>query len=85
MGGGGRSPSYDLYDLTDILGWEHQWVDKTQTNRNMMGTLNSTTARAKSVLVLKSNNPHKPLYKVSMLSHAQGEAWMARLGAMING
>ena len=79
--------SYDFYDLSDILEWEHQWVNKTNTSQNL---LNGNVIRLKdsqesNVLVFKTNNPHKPLYKVAIGSHANGETWMARLNALVNG
>jgi len=76
---------YDVYDLADILGWEHQWVNKTSTEKGAFGVARSTTRRAENVLVFKTNNPQKPIYKVGLRSHADGEVWMARLSAIING
>ncbi len=80
------SGSYDLYSARDILGWEHQWEDRTSATTNAWGTaVHSRTTQANNVLVFKTNNPAKPLYKVPLFSHQAGEQWMARLGAIING
>lgn len=78
--------AYDLYSAQDILGWEHQWSDKTTTTTNAWGTQRSSATRQiNNAIVFKTNNPEKPLYKVSVISHRAGEEWMARLGAIING
>ncbi|HUW51557.1 MAG TPA: hypothetical protein VMV75_11140 [Sulfuricella sp.] len=78
--------SYDLYDAHDILEWEHQWIDKTTASTNVWGNnVHSNTRRANNVLVIKTNNPAKPLYKIPLISHSAGEQWVARLGAIING
>lgn len=77
--------SYDLYGARDILGWEHQWVDKTTATTNAWGNQSSATTRqTNNAIVFKTNNPAKPLYKVPVISHRDGEEWMARLGAIIN-
>jgi hypothetical protein len=77
---------YDLYDLSDILGWEHQWLNKSKTSYSGLSGRTTTTKseQANNVLVFKTNNVHKPLVKVAIPSYAQGELWMARLNALIN-
>jgi hypothetical protein len=78
--------AYDLYSVRDILGWEHQWVNKTAANTNVWGTQASVNTRqANNTIVFKTNNPSKPLYKIPVSSHRDGEEWMARLGAIIYG
>ena len=79
--------SYDLYSMSDILGWEHKWTDKTTTTPSMMpmGGSRTNTAQGDNKILFKTNNPLKPLYSVQLTSHADGETWMARLGAIFNG
>lgn len=77
--------TYDLYGTRDILGWEHQWVNKTEVSTNAWGDrARSSSSAVDNVLAFKTNNPAKPLYKVKLASHREGEEWMARLGAIIN-
>lgn len=77
---------YELYAHQDILGWEHQWEDRVTAVTNVWGTaVNGRTTQGKNVLVFKTNNPSKPLYKVRILTHSLGEVYMARLSAIFNG
>lgn len=79
------SRTYDLYSACDILGWEHQWTDKTTASTNAWGdSIRAHTRQASNILVFKTNNLAKPLYKVPLVSHQAGEQWMARLDAIIN-
>lgn len=68
--------SYQLYDRTDLLGCEHQWVVKS----NASGRL----SRTQNVLVFKTRNAQQPLYKIRMFDHATGELWLARMNAVLN-
>lgn len=78
--------NYALYRANDILGWEHQWIDKTSAAVNFWGTdVNANTARSSNVLVIKTNNPSNPLYKLRMPNDRVCEVWMARLDAIFNG
>jgi hypothetical protein len=78
--------SYDLYDFSDILGWEHQWVNKANTVRNVWdGRITYLKdSKTNNMLVFQTKNPHQPLYKFAILGHANGETWMARLNAMMS-
>lgn len=77
--------TYDFYSAHDILGYEHQWVDKIDASTNVWGDkIRANTSQAGNVLVFKTNNPAKPLYKVPLVNHRAGEEWMARLAAIIN-
>lgn len=78
--------SYDLYGARDILGWEHQWIDKTTASANVWGdNIRANTRQVNNVLVIKTKNPAKPLYKVPLINYRTGEQWVARLDAIING
>jgi hypothetical protein len=68
--------SYDLYDTFDILGCEHQWIEKHDSNGRL--------TKEKNVLVFRTRNPHTPLYKFNFFSHEQGELWLARVNAVLN-
>jgi hypothetical protein len=68
--------SYDLYDMVDILGCEHQWINKSDSNDRL--------TKKNNVLIFKTRNPHQPLYKFGVLSHATGELWLARINALLN-
>jgi hypothetical protein len=77
---------YELYAHQDILGWEHQWEDRVTAVTNVWGTaVNGRTTQGKNVLVFKTNNPSKPLYKIPIVNHKSGEMHMARLNAIFNG
>lgn len=77
--------TYDFYSLYDILGYEHQWIDKIDGSTNVWGDkIRANTRQASNQLVFKTNNPAKPLYKVPLPNHRTGEEWMARLGAIIS-
>lgn len=76
--------TYDLYSTDDILGWEHQWVNQTSTTTNPLGGTHSRSMQTKNVLVFKTNNPQKPLYKARVSNHQEGDYWMARLNAIFN-
>lgn len=78
--------SYDLYDFSDILGWEHQWVNKANTVSSLWSARVTylQDSKTKNVLVFQTKNPHQPLYKISLLAHSAGEIWMARLNAMMS-
>lgn len=76
--------TYDRYCTRDILGLEHQWVNKT-TASGLGNNIVTNTRQIDNVVVFKTNNPAKPLYKVPVGSYEAGELWMARLGAIING
>lgn len=71
--------AYDLYNLSDVLSWDHQWVRKGGAKAG------SKVEQIENVLVFKMKNPHKPLAKVYIPNHAYGELWMARLNALFNG
>jgi hypothetical protein len=76
----------DFYSTRDILEWEHQWVDQTTTDTNVWGNrAQSRTTATQNILVIKTNNPANPVYKVPCLGHAMGQVWLARLSALING
>jgi hypothetical protein len=78
--------TYDFYDLDDILKWEHTWVDSTNTSTNVWGDkVNSKTTQKNNILTIKTNNPHKPMYKISIPQHHQAQLWQARLSALVNG
>jgi len=81
----GATRSCDAYDFGDIREWEHQWVNHTEASVGPFGNVRSRTNQRDSVLVLKTNNPARPLYKVRTGSHANGELWMAKLSALLNG
>jgi hypothetical protein len=68
--------SYQIYDRSDILGVEHQWVTRTSTNGRLSKTQN--------VLVFKTRNVQQPLYKIRMFGHPTGELWLARMNAWMN-
>jgi nitrate reductase NapE component len=78
---------YDLYDLSDILRWEHKWIDKSTPLHSAL------TNRVKDVkitkinnrLVIETNNPHSPFYDFPIGSYDNGELWMARFGALMSG
>lgn len=71
--------AYDLYNLSDVLSWDHQWVNKKGARAG------SKAEQKENVLVFKMKNPHKPIAKVYIPNHAYGELWMARLNALFNG
>lgn len=78
--------TYDLYRTHDILDWEHQWINKTDLATNVWGNnIRGKTRQDSNVLVIKTSNPAKPLYKISLDSHSSGEEWIARLSAIFNG
>lgn len=71
--------AYDLYNFSDVLDWEHQWINKKGTKAG------SKAEQIENVLVFKMKNPHKPFAKVYIPNHAFGELWMARLNALFSG
>lgn len=71
-----QAMSYEVYDMHDILGCEHQWISKANTNGQMEKTQN--------ILIFKTRNVHQPLYKFRVFSHATGELWLARINALLN-
>ncbi len=71
-----QAMSYDVYDMQDILGCEHQWINKENKNGGMTKTQN--------ILVFKTRNVHQPLYKFRPFDHATGELWLARINALLN-
>lgn len=76
----------DYYSATDILEWEHQWVNSTRTQANAWGDrAYSTTNRVHNALVVKTRNPQNPIYRVPCFGHAMGQTWMAQMSAIING
>lgn len=80
-----QAKTYDLFRGQDILGWEHQWVDKVSASTNVWGdNIRANTRQASNVLVFKTTNLAKPLYKVPLISHRAGEEWVVRLGAIFN-
>ena len=68
--------SYQVYDRWDILGCEHQWVTKSNSNGQLSKTQN--------VLVFKTRNAQQPLYKIRLFDHATAELWLARINAVLN-
>jgi hypothetical protein len=68
--------SYQVYDRTDILGCEHQWVTKSNSNGQLSKTQN--------VLVFKTRNAQQPLYKIRLFDYATAELWLARMNAVLN-
>ncbi|MEV4780481.1 hypothetical protein [Burkholderia sp. LMU1-1-1.1] len=68
--------SYQVYDRSDILRCEHQWVTKSNSN----GQLSKT----KNILVFKTRNAQQPLYKIRLFDHATAELWLARVNAVLN-
>ncbi|ELX11340.1 hypothetical protein Jab_2c34590 [Janthinobacterium sp. HH01] len=68
--------SYQIYDRADILGCEHQWVNKSNSNGQLSKTEN--------VLVFKTRNAQQPLYKIRLYDHATAELWLARMNAVLN-
>ena len=77
---------YDTYHFNDIRTWKHTWVDKLEVQSNAWGDKASGhTRRAKNILVITTTNPQKPVYRIHLSGHTQGEIWMARLEALING
>ena len=78
--------SYDLFDLSDILGWEHLWDDMNKHTTNSRGYITSSKIVHKNNrLVLKTRNPHKPRYEFPIGNYETGELWMARLAALLKG
>jgi hypothetical protein len=68
--------TYEIYDMNDILGCEHQWVNTSGTGGRI--------EREKNTLVFKTRNPKQPQYKFMILSHSQAELWLARINALLN-
>jgi hypothetical protein len=71
-----QAMSYEVYDVHDILGCEHQWVNKANTRGDI--------AKTQNILVFKTRNVHQPLYKFQVFDHARGELWLARINALLN-
>lgn len=71
-----QAMSYEVYDMRDILGCEHQWVNKANANGQVEKTQN--------VIVFKTRNVHQPLYKFRAFDHGTGELWLARINALLN-
>jgi hypothetical protein len=81
-----RQKSMDCYSARDILEWNHHWVDKTTTQVNAWGNLaHSRTRATQNEIVIKTNNPACPIYKIPIRGHGVGQVWMARLSAIVNG
>ena len=78
--------SYDFYDLTDILGWEHTWMNKSAPLiANISGRATRLIhTKEDNMLVIKTNNPDNPLYQFPIGSYDNGQLWLARLNALIN-
>jgi len=78
--------SYDLYDLTDILGCDHTWMNKSAPQiTNFAGRATRLIhTKEDNMLVIKTKNPHNPLYQFPIGSYDNGQLWLARLGALIN-
>lgn len=74
----------DYYSTSDIRQWELQWVDRTTVTANAWGTT-ANTRETQNALVIQTNNPHTPIYRVPCLGHSIGQTWKARLSAVING
>lgn len=79
--------TYDLYDLSDLLQWEHQWVDHETPIRSMVTNRisNVRISKINNRLIIKTKNPHKPRYEFQINSYDIGQLWVARLGALVNG
>ena len=73
----------DYYSTRDIRQWELQWVDRTTVTANAWGASANTRA-TQNALVIETNNPHCPIYRVPCLGHSMGQTWMARLSAIIH-
>ncbi|MDR7047765.1 hypothetical protein J2X54_000200 [Duganella sp. 3397] len=71
-----QAMSYEVYDMKDILGCEHQWVNKT--------TANGQIEKTQNVIVFKTRNVHQPLYKFRAFDHGTCELWLARINALLN-
>lgn len=70
----------DYYSTRDIRQWQLQWVDRTVSS----GFSRSTHA-VENAIVIETNNPQCPVYRVHCHGHATAQTWMARLSAIING
>jgi hypothetical protein len=68
--------TYEMYDMNDILGCEHQWVNKSGTGGRI--------EREKNTLIFRTRNPKQPQYKFQIMSHSQAELWLARINALLN-
>lgn len=71
-----QAMSYEIYGMHDILGCEHQWVNKANANGQI--------AKTQNVLIFKTRNVHQPIYKFQTYNHATGELWLARINALLN-
>lgn len=81
-----RQKSMDFYSARDILEWNHHWIDKTTTQVNAWGDrAHSRTRATQNEIVIKTNNPACPIYRIPIMGHGAGEVWMARLAAIVNG
>jgi hypothetical protein len=68
--------SYQIYDRSDLLGCEHQWITKSDSRGQL--------SKSQNVLIFKTRNAQQPLYKIRVFDHATGELWLARINAVMN-
>lgn len=66
----------DYYSTRDIRQWQLHWVDQTVSGK---------TYPVENTIVIETNNPQCPIYRVPCHGHATAQTWMARLSVIING
>ncbi len=78
---------YDIMDFTDILEWEHLWINKEtpRSTDSAQRLLGSQYTKENNRLVLKTRNPHVPRYEFPIGNYDTGQLWMARLSALLKG
>ena len=78
--------SYDVFDLSDIIAWAHEWEDSNKHTTNSRGYVTSTRLVHKNNrLVLETRNPRKPRYEFPIGNYDTGTEWKARLSALLKG
>jgi len=78
--------SYDVFDLSDILAWAHEWEDVNKHRTNSRGDVTSSRIVHKNNrLVLETRNPHRPRYEFPIGNYETGVQWKARLSALLKG